>query len=862
MSSPPDSNDNTFSPRSSQQQNDDENNNDSKEVDCLDDEGLKRHYDVIVCGTSLVASILAAALARAGQSVLQCDGNEYYGELDAVWTLPYVVSQQQNQQSQRDGSPKNSDTIANDDDDDSNNVMHLSLSPQGSLQSLVIHSMASSLIASSSTSKSSSSASSSTKQREMNAIPPVPIQAGTRVVTPYGNGTVLPDWSAHNHTGSLPIALSYGATLFVSLPQNANNNEDNDDNDSNSLDLTRYLDHECHIVSAATAQARQILQPEHSNRQFALDCTPTLLYTMGSAVNALLTSQVSDYLEFKSLEGLWLYTTTGHDNGRLERVPCSKNDVFTNSRLTPLEKRRLMKFLQLAHDYSVTTMTQAEGANDEPETEITATMETDHESFSKQKSDPVSTTTAAISTVQSLNERFLNQGRSLSRPQNKAVLTDEMKELQDSIQKGEALEDYLRDKQKLSPALIQLIRYALALDWRISSSTSTKTSENTSTCVAAEPLTVRQGLESIGQLMQSLGKFGATAFLVPLYGSGELPQAFCRSAAVYGATQLLRRAARKIVIQKQNVKKKNNDDAAVATSFVNGVEIEPGPRNRDENNTDGQPLRTDSSSDQPIILKRIKCSHVIVPKEAFADTSNLGNAPPLFVWRRISILRGKPVDADAKSATQQQQRHIVIFPPGSVNEHHQSTIHGLLVDEGVNVAPHPSQSISATADGNGACTVLHLTTTVLNDHAPDDSYDALFKKVIQIICGDSSEEIFQMTFRYEVFEEDQTAAPSNANGPLAQGLHIIHRGQPCIACDAAFDQSKRIFSRICPNVPFLTVADVVNQVIEERLGKDAITNRYAEEDTEDMVLSSAIGMIQGKQPKSSDKADTKATEEK
>ena len=43
-----------------------------------DEEGLLQKYDVIICGTGLVQSILASALARAGKSVLHCDGNDYY----------------------------------------------------------------------------------------------------------------------------------------------------------------------------------------------------------------------------------------------------------------------------------------------------------------------------------------------------------------------------------------------------------------------------------------------------------------------------------------------------------------------------------------------------------------------------------------------------------------------------------------------------------------------------------------------------------------------------------------------------------------------------------------------------------------
>ena len=41
-------------------------------------------------------------------------------------------------------------------------------------------------------------------------------------------------------------------------------------------------------------------------------------------------------------------------------------------------------------------------------------------------------------------------------------------------------------------------------------------------------VTVEQGLASIHMFLTSLGRFGPSALLSSLYGSGELPQAFCR----------------------------------------------------------------------------------------------------------------------------------------------------------------------------------------------------------------------------------------------------------------------------------------------------------------------------------------------
>ena len=56
------------------------------------EEGLLLEYDVILCGTGLVQSILASSLARAGRSILHVDARDFYGETDGVLTLPFIQS--------------------------------------------------------------------------------------------------------------------------------------------------------------------------------------------------------------------------------------------------------------------------------------------------------------------------------------------------------------------------------------------------------------------------------------------------------------------------------------------------------------------------------------------------------------------------------------------------------------------------------------------------------------------------------------------------------------------------------------------------------------------------------------------------
>ncbi|KAK1128689.1 rab proteins geranylgeranyltransferase component A 2-like [Acipenser oxyrinchus oxyrinchus] len=81
-------------------------------------------------------------------------------------------------------------------------------------------------------------------------------------------------------------------------------------------------------------------------RRFNVDLTSKLLYAKGSLVDLLIKSNVSRYAEFKNATRILTY-----QNGKVEQVPCSRADVFASKQLTVVEKRMLMKFLTFCMDY-------------------------------------------------------------------------------------------------------------------------------------------------------------------------------------------------------------------------------------------------------------------------------------------------------------------------------------------------------------------------------------------------------------------------------------------------------------------------------------------------------------------------------
>jgi len=115
---------------------------------------------------------------------------------------------------------------------------------------------------------------------------------------------------------------------------------------------------------------------------------------------------------------------------------------------------------------------------------------------------------------------------------NKCLAPDEAFESSVSGFEDKPFVDFLLSK-RLSPKLISFILYSIAL---------AETDQERGEGVLMTP----EGLSRLSVYLSSLGKFGTTPFIYPLYGVGEIPQAFCRLCAVYGGMYVLRRGVRMI----------------------------------------------------------------------------------------------------------------------------------------------------------------------------------------------------------------------------------------------------------------------------------------------------------------------------
>ncbi|KAI8811453.1 GDP dissociation inhibitor-domain-containing protein [Cladochytrium replicatum] len=93
----------------------------------------------------------------------------------------------------------------------------------------------------------------------------------------------------------------------------------------------------------AIVKLHTILDLWKSRKGWNVELEPAMLLSGGELVDLLISSAVGKYVEFKALEGMFLFW-----EGGLQKVPCSKDDVFSDASISLMEKRKLMKLLSSA----------------------------------------------------------------------------------------------------------------------------------------------------------------------------------------------------------------------------------------------------------------------------------------------------------------------------------------------------------------------------------------------------------------------------------------------------------------------------------------------------------------------------------
>jgi RAB protein geranylgeranyltransferase component A len=375
---------------------------------------LKAHYDVIICGTGLVESIVSCAASRCGLEVLHLDRNNYYGSNFATFNLKEFLSLT------NDNTDQDQESVVVDDThmmDGGEGKPHLGFTRVIPLRTRL-------------------------SARTMTA-PPTPDVLSLEL----GDGPRVN--SASNLTLSVNETSSEGTAAAPEPP---------------------------------LSELETLLQTKY--RRFSMDLNAKFLFAAGLSVDYFVKSGVANYLEFKSMDGI-----TYVDKNEVFPVPSSKSDMFNSKFFNPAEKRIMTKFMLFVADYG-----RASAGTD----------------------------------LKTLNEKQLAQGRMLHRPQNKETTVHEY-DVDSYLNRP--FRDFMTHC-KIPPRLQTIIVHALCFHIRSSA--------------VVDPHHVDSGLDTQTALqllsthLTATGRYGDTALLWPIYGASEIPQAFCRMSAVWGAIFLLR----------------------------------------------------------------------------------------------------------------------------------------------------------------------------------------------------------------------------------------------------------------------------------------------------------------------------------
>lgn len=228
------------------------------------------------------------------------------------------------------------------------------------------------------------------------------------------------------------------------------------------LDRNSYYGGECASLTLQQLfqKFRSGAEPPSSlgeSRDWNVDMIPKFIMSGGLLVKMLLHTNVTKYLEFKSVDGSYVFKKE-----KIHKVPATDKEALNSPLMGMLEKRNCQKFLQFVQDYDESN----------PKT---------HKGFDM-KSAP----------MRNVYKKFSLQPNTI-----------------DFL--GHAVALYRDDAYLDQPAAPTIERLKLYAD--------------------------------------SLARYGKSPYIYPLYGLGELPQAFARLSAIYGGTYMLSKPIDEIVYE-------------------------------------------------------------------------------------------------------------------------------------------------------------------------------------------------------------------------------------------------------------------------------------------------------------------------
>ncbi|XP_054025583.1 rab proteins geranylgeranyltransferase component A 1 [Dryobates pubescens] len=299
-------------------------------------DNLPSEFDVVVIGTGLPESIIAAACARSGQRVLHVDSRNYYGGNWASFSFSGLLAWIKENQEKTDVSEEceewrklileNEEAISLSKKDKTiQHVEDFCFGDQDAAEDV----------------------------EEAGALSKLP---GFGASAAEGLAQASEKGGPPVESASLEVESQEPEKAADSEPASAtegNDTEVTSENESTpdaALGTTALEPGKAETAPADTSakEPKRIMYSQivREGRRFNIDLVSKLMFSRGLLIDLLIKSNVSRYAEFQNATRILAFR-----EGRVERVPCSRADVFNSKQLTMVEKRMLMKFLTFCLEY-------------------------------------------------------------------------------------------------------------------------------------------------------------------------------------------------------------------------------------------------------------------------------------------------------------------------------------------------------------------------------------------------------------------------------------------------------------------------------------------------------------------------------
>ncbi|KAM6911000.1 rab proteins geranylgeranyltransferase component A 1 [Lycodopsis pacificus] len=270
-------------------------------------EELPSEFDVVILGTGLAESVVAAAFSRVGQRVLHLDRRSYYAANWASFTFNSLLTwiQQHHEEPQPEELHDWSSLL-----EEGEELIYLSNTDSASVRNLQVFCFTS-----------------EEDEEEEAQSPDAP-----NTTEEESAGDAVKETSETESADS-----KYEET-----------NQKPEEEQVRKASQTEGEEPEADQPTPTAAQSQSeptkkkisYAQLVKEGRRFNIDLVSKLLYSRGSLVDLLIKSNVSRYAEFKNVTRILTYR-----HGQVEQVPCSRADVFASRQLSVVEKRKLMRYL-------------------------------------------------------------------------------------------------------------------------------------------------------------------------------------------------------------------------------------------------------------------------------------------------------------------------------------------------------------------------------------------------------------------------------------------------------------------------------------------------------------------------------------